>query len=625
MKELIKKYESIISYGFFGICTTLINIISYYLFSHIFKFSVSKSTIIAWLVSILFAFVTNKIWVFKSKKWDNKTLIKEGTSFFVCRFLTGVLDLLIMIIFVNFMHLNDLIIKVLSNVLVIIINYIASKLIIFNNNNIYPKIKKKFSNYKHKNLFFLITIILFLLITVFIIMMQSPLNIWANSYSSIDSSVFRTIGMYMSKGFMPYKDIFDHKGPIIYIINYIGTLISFNKGIWYIEFIFMFTTFVFMYKIARLCVNKFFSCLTLFIIAISFVTFFEGGNLTEEYALPFIAISLYIFLNYFINNKVNKTGLIFCGASFAATCLLRLNMVSIWIVFSIAVLIKSIKEKKYIELRTFILYFLLGISIVVIPIFIWLIKNNAFSLFLKDYIIFNTMYVNNDVMSTTSNKIKSFLYFAQYLLVYISVIGSIYEYCRKKNIINISYLISIIFTIMLISMSGRNSNHYGMILIPLMVYPISKLLSIIENNKKKNKLPLLILGYTLLIIVLPVWKDMLVNCKSYYIQRNDNYENGIVQLIKENTSENSLITVYGNANLYYVLSNRLSASRYSYQFPVGNTNPIIFDEYFADLEQNHPEMIIVDEPMSERMSSFIENNNYKLISNNIYIINKRED
>lgn len=131
MLELIKKYEEIILYGFFGVCTTLVNILVYYIFSHIFNLGTIISTVIAWILSVLFAFVTNKIWVFKSKSWQKDIFIKEAISFFSCRLLTGLLDIGIMYIFVDILKFNDIIIKVISNIIVIIINYIASKLVIF--------------------------------------------------------------------------------------------------------------------------------------------------------------------------------------------------------------------------------------------------------------------------------------------------------------------------------------------------------------------------------------------------------------------------------------------------------------------------------------------------------------
>ena len=89
------------------------------------------STIIAWILAVLFAYFTNKIWVFDSKSFDKNVLIKEIPAFFGCRLATGVLDVVIMFLAVEIAHSYGTVWKIISNILVIIINYIASKLIIF--------------------------------------------------------------------------------------------------------------------------------------------------------------------------------------------------------------------------------------------------------------------------------------------------------------------------------------------------------------------------------------------------------------------------------------------------------------------------------------------------------------
>ena len=134
MKELIKKYKGVISYLFFGVCSTVINIIVYYLAAHVLELSTIISTVVAWLAAVIFAYITNKLWVFECKSWKPNIVIKEASSFFACRILTGLLDIIIMTVFVEILHFNDMIIKTLSNVVVIILNYVASKLIVFKKN-----------------------------------------------------------------------------------------------------------------------------------------------------------------------------------------------------------------------------------------------------------------------------------------------------------------------------------------------------------------------------------------------------------------------------------------------------------------------------------------------------------
>ena len=130
-KDMFEKYKSILAYLFFGVCTTIVNIVAYYLFSEVICLSTASSTSLAWLLAVLFAFVTNKLWVFNSCTWNRKVVLRELVSFMLCRIATGILDLGIMIFTVDFLYWNGMLMKVLSNILVIILNYAASKLLIF--------------------------------------------------------------------------------------------------------------------------------------------------------------------------------------------------------------------------------------------------------------------------------------------------------------------------------------------------------------------------------------------------------------------------------------------------------------------------------------------------------------
>ena len=85
IKELIKKNKEIISYLIFGVATTVVSIISYFIFAKIFNINPIISNVLSWLISVLFAYVTNRKYVFESKKTDKKEIIKEIISFFGCR------------------------------------------------------------------------------------------------------------------------------------------------------------------------------------------------------------------------------------------------------------------------------------------------------------------------------------------------------------------------------------------------------------------------------------------------------------------------------------------------------------------------------------------------------------
>lgn len=106
-------------------------IFTYYICSSLLKLGTIPANVIAWILAVLFAYLTNRKWVFESYALTIKDIINEIIAFFSCRLLTGILDIVIMYIFVDIYSMNGMIIKCISNIIVIILNYVASKLFVF--------------------------------------------------------------------------------------------------------------------------------------------------------------------------------------------------------------------------------------------------------------------------------------------------------------------------------------------------------------------------------------------------------------------------------------------------------------------------------------------------------------
>lgn len=131
LKKLIIKHKQIVLYIFFGGITTLINIVSYYIFFNHFGYSNLVSNTIAWLLAVIVAFITNKIWVFNSKSFNPKIVMRELLQFTAVRIATGFVDTAIMYIGVDLLKSNGVLMKVISNVIVLVSNYIGSRFLIF--------------------------------------------------------------------------------------------------------------------------------------------------------------------------------------------------------------------------------------------------------------------------------------------------------------------------------------------------------------------------------------------------------------------------------------------------------------------------------------------------------------
>ena len=131
IKELYIKYKEVINYLFFGGCTFLVSVISFYLFNKVCGFNEHVANVLSWILAVSFAYITNKKYVFESKTDDKKDLLKEIGSFLSARLLTLVVEEIIIVIGVNLLHVDSMIVKVLAQIIVIVSNYFLSKLFIF--------------------------------------------------------------------------------------------------------------------------------------------------------------------------------------------------------------------------------------------------------------------------------------------------------------------------------------------------------------------------------------------------------------------------------------------------------------------------------------------------------------
>ncbi|GKS80542.1 membrane protein [Ligilactobacillus pabuli] len=131
IKKLWTKYQSVIAYLFFGVLTTLINIVAFYVFGTVFNLYYQLANVIAWLLSVLFAFFTNKVWVFGSKFTTARAFWVEMGKFFFYRGLSLLVDAAIMGLGVSVLKIDKNLTKLLDQVVVVIINYFFSKFLIF--------------------------------------------------------------------------------------------------------------------------------------------------------------------------------------------------------------------------------------------------------------------------------------------------------------------------------------------------------------------------------------------------------------------------------------------------------------------------------------------------------------
>lgn len=250
----------------------------------------------------------------------------------------------------------------------------------------FQNIKQSLSDNKSQ----LILLSVFSIVMVFFCSKMSPLYI-INDWSDIN--LYFNISKAMCNGQTLYADVFDHKGPAIFFIYAAGYLISNDSffGMFVIECLAWIILSFTAYYTARLFLNKIYSLLS----ALFFLPFFlshsmDGGS-AEEFLAVGMAISLYFFIRYFQNpRKHSYKVMLIHGMMWGVVLLTKFNLTTFWIFPLLAIAIILVMKKEYKNLILNILFFILGGAIVIVPIIIYFIANNALQDAINSYITVNS-------------------------------------------------------------------------------------------------------------------------------------------------------------------------------------------------------------------------------------------
>lgn len=420
-----------------------------------------------------------------------------------------------------------------------------------------------------------------------------------------------------------------HKGPIYFLIEYIGTSMPFSNylGLWLIEVCFMIVTLIYLFKTANLISkNKLISSIALFIAILPFTLYFINGNYPEEYCLPFTAISLYYMTAYLIGKKtLEKKQCILIGVCAATAFMIKLNLISVWIVFCSVIIIKMAMQKEWKKIRDTFLYFLIGVSIVFIPTIIVLLIQGNFQDFINEYIIFNFKYSK---MSTgvADNAKNLFLINIFYLSCIVCVIDIIIKIIKKQKgkLLSFTALLYLLITLGIILIPHNDYWHYGIPSIPTYVIPMALLLTdfidilyVKENIFKIFLTVIIFIGFGYHFTkgdIIKYKENVTTESTKKYFEFKEKY---LINYIKNSTSKDDKILVLGNDCNIYLLAERSTDCKYFYQVPIMQIDPTIGDNTLEEIDKKKPKLIItanIYQDFVERFKEHVkENNSYHLV------------
>ncbi len=429
----------------------------------------------------------------------------------------------------------------------------------------------------------------------------SPFN---DELLSTDSLVFIYIGKKMHLGYVPYKDLFDHKGPVLYFIQYLGTLDKHQLTLWVMEILNMLGAAVFLLKTAKLFTNK--KAFQYFAVFSSIIVCgadtFDRGNYTEEWALPWIAAALFICLKALKEDKYSFKNMLWLGFGFAFVLLLRVNMAVAWVVFIPIIGIRLLIKKRWADIFKCVFGFIAGAAVVIVPTVIYELATDSFGDMLKYYIDFNFAYTASDATAFNIIAIMFVLLIEMNILL---VAVSLFLSLSKKNKgklywFNLAFLFISLF---LTSISGRQYSHYAVILIPAMIVPLVTGLEFVSEKLEKAEKPLKSASIKAVPLLCVCLASVLVFFAAETVFDNvepeDRANPVLAEYINENTGAEDDVLVLGNNAYFYYACNRSTENKFFYQGPPVNVSDKLYEEFLAECERVPSDYIVVAESTAD--------------------------
>jgi hypothetical protein len=442
-----------------------------------------------------------------------------------------------------------------------------------------------------------------LFLIAFAVVFISCLNPFGLRNIDSDTSVYLTIAQGITRGQVPFRDFFDNKGPLTYLISAPGMFFGGFTGVWITEFIFMLVSVLFAYKTALFFGDKNIAFWGVVCSFIYFQTFFYEVAGTEEYSLPFMMISLYIFIKYFFTQKDPPVyELIILGFCCAVNILIRINHFPLWLGFCVIIVVEALLKHKFLSLLKYIVFFCAGILIAAIPVFLYLYLNNAFSDYIyQNFFMGSSMAFNNASIILC---VKSFvqIYGKNYSFLPFPVFF-IWIVKKQRNInifLSFGLLLAYLLTIFFLAVTRLNLDHYNMILTPFLVpvftFCAKFVFDYFSNVKYKN----IVLVCFLCIIFAESLSFWSYAC--FYTLKDTSRKELITagKIIDQNTGTDDTVISLDKFTDIYLFTERQSASRYIYQASGIKASGIKYysnskNEFLKCIQENKPKIIAIRE------------------------------
>lgn len=437
---------------------------------------------------------------------------------------------------------------------------------------------------------------------------MSPMNI---SYPvNRDAGVFLYVGWRILNGELPYRDVWDHKPPMIFYINALGLAIADRSrwGIWLIEFIsLLFATF-FGYKVVQKAFGPIPAVFSTFLWSLTLIPLAQGGNLTTEYTLPFQFAALALAISALEKSDPRPLHWFLLGVTGAIAFFTKQTTIGIWLSILPLLIVKRFKAQKLKELVFDLSYFSGGAIIVCLGWIAFFGLQGSLTEFWNAAFEYNFVYTS--LVNDFSNRIKPVTegiapLAAVGLLQFAGigyVIGLLLIFVRKDVVHNwqpllLIGLLDLPIELILVSISGRKYAHYYMTMLPILAIFTGLTFWAIFSSRFIHDFP----HTTKHVLTAGILGVLLWTSFPFYVGWIKSYKGAgespkaIITVIEQETNPGDEILLWGaEASVNYFLR-RKSPTRFVYQYPLytkGYVSEQMILEFLDDLIRKRPPLIV---------------------------------
>lgn len=428
--------------------------------------------------------------------------------------------------------------------------------------------------------------ILILVLSILVVLFLSTSTSFLYSYrEQLDSVVFQIIGREWLNGNIPYRDLWDLKGPLIFFVNALGFLLTGSRyGIVLIQTLFLFIFFLIVFRYYREKVSSLKSFIGIIIICCFLSVVYEGGNMVEEYLLPLLIFS-FIKMNNWLNNVKEKNydhkwqfALVY-GITFGFSFLTRITNALPLCFGVLYIYVFSICKNEWKSFLWNLGAFLVGFILIVLPFLVYFLITDT----INDYFATLDFGFRYLVQSTQTIDIKKFLIFnfpVLFLLLVITVETFFY-----RNYYKLLFWLLVVVVSLCWIIKSRGYSHYSIIFLPYMVISLYEMASL--NNICRR----LAVIFVLLFVVRGLKHDL-----SYYYRLDEvkasNYiMNKMINVIPANDRND--LCIYGEVIVSPYLYYGICPNKYFYlQEENACISPSYKEKMLKDLSKVSPKFVI---------------------------------